>query len=363
MNMQHTIKDIATELTAEPVEAIELPQETLGSVLKRTRLSRRLQLADAATRLRFKPGVIEAMESDQFDTLGAPVFVRMYLLRYAQLLDLPEHEVLARYKALGSHEPPPLRINPSIKVEKRSNDLRWLGYPLTFLLLGWLIWTGSQQVSINPLLEKLGLIETQATITPEPDNSIAPSDNTDRSVATAVSELTSPVIATDPAPPIENTEFENSVPSPESETDIIIDDPTELPSAAAILAQSNPIDSPDSSLASSIEDSSPESTEEAVATEAETISPATLNGQHELTLEFSDDCWVEIKDNNGERLVYGILKSGEIRTVSGTAPFSIKLGNAHAARITLDGNTIDKGLYIPRRGSVSQFTLEPPQHN
>ena len=97
------------------------------------------------------------MEDNNFPSLALLVFARMYLLRYTQLLGLLEHDILACHQLLGIDEPPPLRVNPSIKPQARASDLRWLGYPLMFLVLGWLTSDRlTKQLSIDPLLQKLG---------------------------------------------------------------------------------------------------------------------------------------------------------------------------------------------------------------
>ena len=37
--------------------------------------------------------------------------------------------------------------------------------------------------------------------------------------------------------------------------------------------------------------------------------------------------------------------------------FAVTLGNAPAARIALDNRPVDTAVYVPRRGTVSRFTL------
>jgi cytoskeleton protein RodZ len=82
---------------------------------------------------------------------------------------------------------------------------------------------------------------------------------------------------------------------------------------------------------------------------------------HELIMQFNADCWVEVKDANGERLAYGVIKANEVRTLNGEMPFSVTLGNAGAAQIKLDGRTVDESVYLSNtRGGVARFVLEPP---
>ena len=86
-----------------------------------------------------------------------------------------------------------------------------------------------------------------------------------------------------------------------------------------------------------------------------------LTQETRLTLEFSDDCWVEVKNVDGGVLFSGLMKANTQRQITGTAPFSLTLGNAPAARITLDDRPVDTTVYVPRRGTVSRFTLDRAQ--
>ena len=78
-----------------------------------------------------------------------------------------------------------------------------------------------------------------------------------------------------------------------------------------------------------------------------------------LMLQFSDDCWVEVKDAQGKVLANGLMKANTTHAISGPAPFVVTLGNAPAARIALDDRLVDSSIYLPRRGTVSRFTLTP----
>ena len=104
----------------------------------------------------------------------------------------------------------------------------------------------------------------------------------------------------------------------------------------------------------------------AIASEVESLEaiqpPEPVINEHELVLEFTDECWVEVYDADGRRLVYALLGANDRRVVQGTAPFSIRLGNAPAAQITFNGQYVEPAVYIPSRGSVNRFTLDT-SHN
>jgi hypothetical protein len=61
-------------------------QSGLGQVLKAAREKRGTTLSEAAGKLRVDVAVLEALEGERFDELGAPVFVRGHLRHYAELL-------------------------------------------------------------------------------------------------------------------------------------------------------------------------------------------------------------------------------------------------------------------------------------
>ena len=71
----------------------ESPAITVGRRLSAARESAGLSLSDVAAKLNLGGAVISALESGDFDAVGAPVFVRGHLKSYARLLKLPENEI------------------------------------------------------------------------------------------------------------------------------------------------------------------------------------------------------------------------------------------------------------------------------
>lgn len=104
----------------------------------------------------------------------------------------------------------------------------------------------------------------------------------------------------------------------------------------------------------------------AIATVPATGTPTEAGGassanEAKLLLEFSNDCWMEVKDAQGNVLANGLMKANSAHTISGSAPFKVTLGNAPAARIILDDRLVNTDIYVPRRGTVSRFTLDRGQ--
>jgi len=77
----------------------------------------------------------------------------------------------------------------------------------------------------------------------------------------------------------------------------------------------------------------------------------------QLVLEFSGNCWAEVRDATGRAHVIGEKRAGA-RYVLGTdlGPFKIILGDASVVSITLDGEPYDLAPHT--RGNVARFTLD-----
>ncbi len=323
-----------------------IPAESLGQWFAHARMDNQLEQQEVARHLRLNVKVIQAIETDEFQQLGPPVFVRGYLSRYAELLGIPERRILDRYKQLGVDEPPPLRVASGMKSQSGPRTIRWLAYPLVLALIAWLGWLGLGQVA-----SYLDLSDMDMASTSNEDTEIAlppretPAPEQDEGVATETDAVPANSPTDEPAPvaAVSGSE-EPSVATPDADE----------PASENALASTDPtgVQPEDDTLIVPVEPA------EAVTPGADET--AAGNGPPQLVLAFSEDCWVDVKDADGEVLLYGVKKSGSTHTVSGPAPFSLAFGNAPGVNITLNGNPVARDSYVPKRGSVSRFVLEAP---
>jgi len=95
-------------MTEAEAETTELPSSP-GARLRREREARGLSQQQAAEQLTLDVSVVVALEANDFATLGAPVFARGHLRRYAGMLDLPADDILGGYqRSKGQPEQPTL---------------------------------------------------------------------------------------------------------------------------------------------------------------------------------------------------------------------------------------------------------------
>jgi cytoskeleton protein RodZ len=81
-----------------------------GAELSRERERQGLTQQQVAEQLNLDVSAVEWIEHDDFAALGAPVFAKGHLRRYATLLGLPPEELLAAYEQSGTHPSQPTLI-------------------------------------------------------------------------------------------------------------------------------------------------------------------------------------------------------------------------------------------------------------
>ena len=102
-------------MTPPEAEITELPSSP-GARLKREREARGLTEQQAAESLNLDPTVVAALEANDFAALGAPVFVKGHLRRYASLLGLSEDEIVGAYERSKQHVDEPSLV-PRARLE------------------------------------------------------------------------------------------------------------------------------------------------------------------------------------------------------------------------------------------------------
>lgn len=132
--------------SADALPVRPAPGQRLGAQLRAARTARSLSLAQAAEALRLEAQSVTALEEERFDQLGAPVFVRGHLRRYAELLGLSAETVLEAYRAItpDSDTLPELSRSRESCEPRRAGPWVWWLAAAALLLMVVLAWTGSR---------------------------------------------------------------------------------------------------------------------------------------------------------------------------------------------------------------------------
>lgn len=283
---------------------------TPGALLKRERERAALTVQQAAEDLHLDPWIIEAIEENRFLALGAPVYARGHLRKYATRLGLPVDDIVMRYEALQDrpHEadPIPTAVATPIRPLRRSlAGPTWIAVAIAVLALGgylaFELFFDSQEIASS-----VAVAPSTAPVVPE--KPIAPAEST-----IATNDDAEPATSAAEAPQPSATGEARSPPASPAET---------TPTPAA-------------------------STTSAATTAAEPI---------RVRLEFTGECWTEVYDATGARLLFGMGTPQRVRTLVGVPPIQVNLGAASAVNLQVNGQSV----VIPRREGreSARFTID-----
>lgn len=131
-------------LGAAATAAPTAPTLRIGDTLKAAREKRGVTLVEAAERLRLDLAVLRALEEERFDSLGAPVYVRGHLRRYAEYLGEANAPLQEHYAGLQeSGVEPDLTQAPRVMGRHQPRSLLWpVVLVVGALLLISIVWWG-----------------------------------------------------------------------------------------------------------------------------------------------------------------------------------------------------------------------------
>ena len=120
------------------------PAASVGQTLSEARVAQGLSLEDLSAELRIETKQLLALEQDQFDKIGVPVFIKGYLRQYGQRLGLDYGDLLALYYRQVDAQEVDIRPNRTIKLHDERQITVWvlalvaLAVLVVFLAVWWL---------------------------------------------------------------------------------------------------------------------------------------------------------------------------------------------------------------------------------
>ena len=79
------------------------------------------------------------------------------------------------------------------------------------------------------------------------------------------------------------------------------------------------------------------------------------SGQRLLEFQFNDDCWVEVRDASDSVIFADLKHKGDNLRLFGMPPLNIMLGNARAASLDVDGETMN--IQVAGERKTLRFTV------
>lgn len=285
-----------TESPQQPTDA-DLNSSIGGARLAIARRENNISAREIAKELHLDEQTIRALERNDFEVFGAPVFAKGHLRKYAELVGVPVDDILSDYYQLNrSAGAPPVVGAP------RKSEL---------------------PVSLGPW------------------------------IATALLLIAGAVIAywwytRVPAPPV--ARIQPGLVAPFASNPVELDTAND---ATEIIAAPLPAAEPEDLTTAVAGGTEP-------ASETYDVEPAIVAAsalpQVRVELSFSGDCWTEVYDASGRQLFYDLGTAGQVVALAGNEPLQIVLGDSENVRIAVDGQDFS----IPgsaRPGGLTRLTI------
>ena len=325
-------------MSSENLAAVAAAPSSPGAQLRHAREARGESVHEVAFALKLSPRQVDALERDDFDALPGMAFLRGFMRNYARHVGLDAAPLLDAVQRMAGQGSPDLSPIRNADGDLPSGGSRRSGsFPaglvvlvlLVLLAVGWYFdWF---RTGTSPSAETV--VESAPAFAPAPSQAIEPQ---------SAIQMTPPQpAAVDPAE----------------------DAPDQVPSGTAAADGESATAAPDAAMDAAVETTPAGEAAAAPAADSVAASPAapaaapaaTAAGSGQLSFRFGADSWVEVRDASGTILHSGTNRAGSTRSVQGTAPFTLVVGNAANVTLEQDGKAVDLAAHV--RGSVARLTL------
>lgn len=315
--------------------------ENIGETLRIGREAKDMSISAAAMQTHLSASVIEQLEGNGFSKIGAPVFTRGYLIRYARFLGI-DHEAITHAFSRLRHEPTELHISKaniaSYSCPVRRGRIRSLLTVIVLLVLAGVIavqavdpdsWLMQQFNKAFP--EKSLQTTTQAFI--DQDERVHAEKNDAETIEFQIA----------PAPATVNTNEQLTLESTRESTGELDDTQTLPDTESPELPVSENNDSPLTSP---------------MPPAAKPTVPVSVAAENIVLHVLGKKNWIEIRTFGNEVVVSRFFEQGEsIDLPEKDAPYTINAGRPHELQLSIAGK--DEALEQYRvAGSQYKFRID-----
>ncbi len=293
-----------------------------GELLRAARLEKKLDTKEVAATLNVDPWMLDALEHDEYGALGAPVFAKGHLRKYAKALGLDGDDLMvAYYQRAGTREAPPLIAESILRVEA-SNGARipWLASAAGVLALAILA------LGVFMFLQpNRGAENARAATAQVPEVGVTTSTSDDaRSTTLRLPGATAQGAST---PAVE---------APSAREPAATEPPPSRAEPAPV--QTEPAQTNTQSSRSTLATTATTApTRVARAPDPEPVTAATRPDRITISLAFRGESWVEVYDGKRVKLLYGMGEAGTTRSLEGPGPLNVFLGKAGDVDVSING--------------------------
>lgn len=322
---------------------------SFGEALRRERLKRNLGLEQISSELKISSRLLEAIEGEQFDRLPGGVFAKSFVRQYARLLGLDEEELVGQVQQALEPSPGVPQTghmpNPDVSGIHVPKVEEWEAVgPDRFQLSGSLpaavlvvivmlvcsavyAWLQRPQAPVSAQVSAVENAGAPPQPTPQPTSPVTPPAAAPPDAAPQQAAPAAPPASTDAPPPA-------AVPPPAAD-----------PSASIRAVETSP---PQPAPAMTAPTTAPGPTLPASAAAPRPLAPgrqaANSNRNPSVRVEVTagETVWI-LARADGQFAFSGTLEANQSRTVEATGEVLLRLGNAGAVTLQLNGKPIGPG--------------------
>ena len=352
----------------QPSPAVQNPA---GQQLRRAREALGLSLEQVADAQHLRPSVIQDIEQGRYERIDSELFLKGYVRAYAKQVNLSAESLLStldqELEPLREQKAREAEANPLVSIERKKRQKRRIAKVLAWVvILGVIVAgvmaymetreAGEPEAEETTTGENTESVESPAaSVTDQPDvgtldagleveaGALSESDDTENDVTGSV-----------------NTDDASSEPAPEEAPAAPVADEA-VPAGTEAITAEPPV----------TQDSQPQSAAEPLA-EVSSVAPeqqpegVLASGPMEepvappvpLEMSFTGDCWIQVRDANGDQLAAVLKRSGDRLEVEGVPPLTVVVGAVDAvSTIRFDNKPVDmKDFRV--YNNRTEFTLE-----
>lgn len=294
------------------LSSIDADAVSFGTRLHAAREARGLDLESCAQTLKLPSRVLRQLERDQHDGSDSKVYLASYIGKYGRYLGINEASIQVELDRIRQVELPLVATggisHSRFLLDRYATAATYV--VLTAVIVVPMIWLGVRG-TLDRDLSHLAPLDAAP---------VAQMDAAAGNSAESVNPTRTPPVVE--APKLDPVQAQPLLASMAAFPD--------MESASALSVGSNSL---------------PTATVSAVGT-----------GAHTLSLNLSGNSWVEVIGADGARMEYGLLPAGTTKSYRSDKPLDIRIGNASAATVSIDGKSMPLDAF--RHANVARFRVQ-----
>jgi len=312
--------------------------------------------------------VIQAIEDGDYSKVDTELFLKGYVRAYAKQVELDADAIIrdldAELEPLRKERERQYEADPLVDIQRKKSRKRRIARAVVVLVVLVGIGFGITTWMADGGRRLPGFSSSPVSENTEGDSLAAQEEPVDQNLGQA-SDSSSVEPKPDATPEVDEAVDVQGV--DDGATDVIrepVDQPGEEAAQApaeSTVEASVETASVENSTDVSAQAEAIETTEAVQVTEQEPqeLGEPAVTDEATLRMSFSDACWVQVTDADGNRLTSSLYSQGDVLDVAGSAPLDVIVGAMSAvASLEFQGEAVDLGSFRVVNNRA-QFTLEP----